>query len=74
MSTTVISPEGTVYKWYQDNDWKPADLIEDATQALQQGNQRNAGPHTLQHPHGLSQVLQISLRLCVSAVNCFASI
>jgi protein SCO1 len=45
MSTTVISPEGTVYKWYQDNDWKPADLIEDATQALQQGNQRNAGPH-----------------------------
>jgi protein SCO1 len=46
MSTTVISPEGTVYKWYQDNNWKPADLIEDATQALQQGNQRNAGPHT----------------------------
>lgn len=45
MSTTVISPEGTVYKWYQDNDWQPADLIQDATQALQQGNQRNAGPH-----------------------------
>jgi protein SCO1/2 len=31
MSTTVISPDGTV---------------EDATQALQSGNQRNAGPHT----------------------------
>jgi len=46
MSTTVISPDGTVYKWYQDNDWKPADLIEDATQALQPGSQRNAGPHT----------------------------
>jgi len=46
MSTTVISPEGTVYKWYQDNDWKPADLVEDATQALQSGNQRNTGPHT----------------------------
>ncbi len=46
MSTTVISPEGTVYKWYQDNDWKPADLMEDATQVLQLGNQRNAGPHT----------------------------
>jgi protein SCO1/2 len=46
MSTTVISPDGTVYKWYQDNDWKPADLVEDATQALQSGNQRNAGPHT----------------------------
>jgi protein SCO1/2 len=45
MSTTVISPDGTVYKWYQDNSWKPADLIDDATQALQQGSQRNAGPH-----------------------------
>jgi protein SCO1 len=45
MSTTVISPEGKVYKWYQDNDWQPADLIEDANQALQQENQRNAGPH-----------------------------
>jgi protein SCO1 len=46
MSTTVISPDGTVYKWYQDNNWMPADLIVDATQALQQTNQRNAGPHT----------------------------
>ena len=46
MSTTVISPSGTVFKWYSDNDWKPADLIEDATQSLQQENQRNAGPHT----------------------------
>ncbi len=46
MSTTVISPDGTVYKWYQDNNWMPADLIEDATQALQQTNQRNAGPHS----------------------------
>jgi len=46
MSTTVISPDGTVFKWYEDNDWKPADLIEDAARALQQGNQRNAGPHT----------------------------
>jgi protein SCO1 len=46
MSTTIISPDGTVYKWYQDNNWAPADLIDDATQALQQGSQRNAGPHT----------------------------
>ena len=45
MSTTVISPDGTVYKWYQDNNWAPADLITDASQALQQTNQRNAGPH-----------------------------
>ena len=34
MSTSVISPEGTIYKWYDDNSWKPADLIGDATQAL----------------------------------------
>lgn len=49
LSTTVISPDGTVYKWYSDNDWKPDDLIADATQALQpgkQGSERNAGPHT----------------------------
>jgi protein SCO1/2 len=48
LSTTVISPTGTVYKWYSDNDWKPDDLIEDATQALQEANrnQPHAGPHT----------------------------
>jgi protein SCO1 len=45
MSTTVISPSGTVFKWYQDNDWKPADLIQDAKESLQQENQHNAGPH-----------------------------
>lgn len=39
MSTTVITPQGTVYKWYGDNDWQPADLIADLAQAaLQQGN------------------------------------
>jgi protein SCO1 len=46
LSTTVISPDGTVYKWYEDNSWKPADLIQDASQALQPRTQRNAGPHT----------------------------
>ncbi len=46
MSTTVISPDGSVYKWYEENNWSPADLIGDATQALQQSSQRNAGPHT----------------------------
>ena len=45
MSTTVISPEGTVYKWYDDTDWTPADLLRDAAQVLQQGNERGAGPH-----------------------------
>ena len=46
LSTTVINPDGTVYKWYEDNDWKPADLLQDAEQSLQQENQRNAGPHS----------------------------
>jgi len=46
LSTTVIKPDGTVYKWYSDNEWKPEDLIADATQALRQtsSNERNAGP------------------------------
>jgi len=30
MSTTVISPAGAVYKWYDDTDWQPAQLIADA--------------------------------------------
>lgn len=38
LSTTVISPEGTVYKWYEDNQWTPSDLVADATAALQQGS------------------------------------
>jgi protein SCO1/2 len=50
LSTTVINPDGTVYKWYEDNDWKPGDLITDAQQSLQQSNRRNAGPHPPRHP------------------------
>jgi len=46
LSTTVINPDGTVYKWYEDSDWKPADLIDDAEQSLHETNQRHAGPHT----------------------------
>src|SRR5208282_6376724 len=38
LSTTVISPEGTVYKWYEDNQWRPEDLVADATAVLQQEN------------------------------------
>ncbi len=33
MSTSVISPQGAIYKWYGDNDWSPADLIADAAKA-----------------------------------------
>jgi protein SCO1 len=38
LSTTVISPQGTVYKWYEDNQWTPKDLVADATAALQEDN------------------------------------
>ena len=43
MSTSVISPQGTIYKWYDDNNWQPADLIADATKVLQEGNAGAAG-------------------------------
>ena len=38
LSTSVIGPQGTIYKWYGDNSWKPSDLLGDATQALAQAN------------------------------------
>lgn len=34
MSTSVISPDGKIYSWREDTDWKPADLIADATASL----------------------------------------
>jgi len=34
MSTSVIDPEGKIYSWREDTDWKPADLIADAAAAL----------------------------------------
>jgi protein SCO1/2 len=36
LSTSVISPDGKIYKWYSDNTWKPEDLVQDATQILSQ--------------------------------------
>lgn len=35
MSTTVISPDGTVYKWYDGSDWQPSELLADASRILQ---------------------------------------
>ena len=46
LSTSVISPDGTIYKWYDDNTWKPSDLLQDATQSLEQDNRRDAGPRS----------------------------
>jgi protein SCO1 len=36
LSTGVITPDGTIYKWYAGGDWKPADLVNDATTVLAQ--------------------------------------
>jgi protein SCO1 len=35
LSTAVIGPDGHIFKWYHHNDWQPAQLIKDATDALQ---------------------------------------
>ncbi len=37
MSTIVISPNGTVYKWYSDNAWGPDDLFDDVSAVLHRG-------------------------------------
>jgi protein SCO1 len=42
MSTTVISPDGTVYKWYDHNDWQPAELVGDASTILARDHRANA--------------------------------
>jgi protein SCO1 len=41
MSTTVIAPDGKVYKWYDGSDWQPSQLVADATQALRQDSSAN---------------------------------
>jgi protein SCO1/2 len=37
MSTAIISPDGTLYKWYHENDWKPDAMIADLTSSLPAG-------------------------------------
>jgi protein SCO1 len=49
MSTTVISPAGTVFKWYTGNEWKPADLVADATHALAQTSADDADDRSRAH-------------------------
>lgn len=36
LSTSVITPQGTIYKWYSNNAWQPSDLLGDAAQVLSQ--------------------------------------
>lgn len=38
LSTSVISPQGRIYKWYSGSDWKPGDLLDDASKALASGS------------------------------------
>ncbi len=45
MSTSVISPQGAIYKWYGDNGWSPADLIADAAKAATPQATAAAGSH-----------------------------
>jgi protein SCO1/2 len=53
MSTSVITPQGTIYKFYDDNDWQPAELIADATKAMKESNAANApAPASAQVPKG----------------------
>jgi len=42
MSTTVIAPDGTVFKWYDGNDWQPSQLVADASQVLKLEKTSNA--------------------------------
>jgi protein SCO1/2 len=34
ISTSLISPDGKILVWFHDNNWKPSDLMADATKAL----------------------------------------
>lgn len=51
LSTSVISPDGRIYKWYSGNEWKPADLVADATMVLAQEN--SAADPVSAHQHAL---------------------
>jgi protein SCO1 len=42
MSTTVIAPDGKVYKWYDGNDWQPSQLVADAAQVLREESSASA--------------------------------
>jgi protein SCO1 len=37
LSTVLIAPDGKIARWYPDNDWKPADVLNDIKQVLKEG-------------------------------------
>lgn len=50
LSTAVIAPDGTIYKWYEGSDWKPEDLVNDATTVLaQESKTGSAAAHARLH-------------------------
>lgn len=47
LSTSLISPEGRIVYWFYDNNWRPADLVADASKALAQDRHAYAAsPHS----------------------------
>jgi protein SCO1/2 len=36
LSTAVIAPDGKIFRWYANNDWTPASVIDDIKQAVAQ--------------------------------------
>ena len=34
LSTAVITPEGKIFRWYQNNDWTPAAVVDDIKRAI----------------------------------------
>ena len=43
MSTSVIAPDGTIYKWYHGNAWEPAEVLNDVKSLLANESSAKAG-------------------------------
>ena len=40
LSTTILSPDGKIYKWYYGNEWTPQDVLKDLRSSLQSPTQK----------------------------------
>jgi protein SCO1/2 len=36
LSTAIIAPDGKIFRWYPNNDWTPASVVDDVKQAMAQ--------------------------------------
>jgi protein SCO1 len=52
LSTSLISPEGKIVYWFHDNDWRPTDLVADASKALANEQRADAAPPNRGHHSG----------------------